>query len=135
MIRRLPRSRADSTPRSVPVHRPMAITASTGDDRETEHEREEGVAVGERPKTRRPRLYRVLMHNDDYTTQEFVVGVLTRHFEKTVTEATRIMLQVHLAGVGVAGTYTRDEAETRIARVTDEAESEGYPLLLTMEPE
>jgi ATP-dependent Clp protease adaptor protein ClpS len=66
---------------------------------------------------------------------EFVVDVLVRHFDKTATEATRIMLQVHHMGVGVAGTYMRDEAETRIAQVTLEAQQEQFPLLLTMEPE
>lgn len=108
-----------------------------GDDeaRPPEHERDEDVAVAERPKTRKPRLYRVLLHNDDFTTMEFVVEVLVRHFDKTPTEATRVMLQVHHLGVGVAGVYTRDEAETRIDRVTSEAESSGYPLLVTMEPE
>ncbi|HEX8692615.1 MAG TPA: ATP-dependent Clp protease adaptor ClpS [Longimicrobium sp.] len=105
------------------------------DDRDADPDREEGVAVRERPKTRRPSLYRVLLHNDDYTTMEFVVDTLVRYFEKTATEATRIMLQVHHLGVGVAGTYTRDEAETRIERVTTAAQSEGYPLMLTMEPE
>lgn len=98
-------------------------------------EREEGVAVQERPATRTPRLFRVLLHNDDYTTMEFVVEVLVKFFEKTTTEATRIMLQVHHAGHGVAGTYTRDEAETRVERVAAEARVQGYPLLLTVEPE
>jgi ATP-dependent Clp protease adaptor protein ClpS len=103
--------------------------------RGTETEREEGLAVAERPKTRRPPLYRVLLHNDDYTTMEFVVEILVRHFDKTATDATRVMLQVHHLGVGVAGTYTRDEAETRVERVMVEAQSAGFPLLLTMEPE
>jgi ATP-dependent Clp protease adaptor protein ClpS len=80
-------------------------------------------------------MYRVLLHNDDYTTMEFVVEVLVRHFDKSATDATRVMLQVHHLGVGVAGTYTRDEAETRIERVTVEAQAAGFPLLLTMEPE
>lgn len=97
--------------------------------------REEGVGLAERPKTRRPSLYRVLLHNDDFTTMEFVIEVLVRHFEKSATEAAKVMLQVHHVGVGVAGTYTRDEAETRIARVSDDAQAAGYPLLLTMEPE
>jgi ATP-dependent Clp protease adaptor protein ClpS len=66
---------------------------------------------------------------------EFVVEVLVRHFDLSATDATRVMLQVHHLGVGVAGTYTRDEAETRIERVTAEAEAAGFPLLLTMEPE
>jgi ATP-dependent Clp protease adaptor protein ClpS len=103
--------------------------------RPPEPEREEGIAVRERPKTRRPSMYRVLMHNDDYTTMEFVIDVLVRFFDKSATEAARIMLQVHHVGVGVAGVYTRDEAETRMERVTAAAEAEGYPLLLTMEPE
>jgi ATP-dependent Clp protease adaptor protein ClpS len=107
-----------------------------GDDgRRTGREHDEDVAVAERPKTRKPRLYRVLLHNDDFTSMEFVIEVLVRHFDKTATEATRVMLQVHHLGVGVAGVYTRDEAETRIDRVTTEAESSGYPLMLTMEPE
>jgi ATP-dependent Clp protease adaptor protein ClpS len=105
------------------------------DVRPPEHEREEDVAVAERPKSRKPRLYRVLLHNDDFTTMEFVVEVLVRHFDKTPTEATRVMLQVHHLGAGVAGVYTRDEAETRIDAVTAEAESAGFPLLVTMEPE
>lgn len=98
-------------------------------------EREEGIAVRERPATRTPRLFRVLLHNDDYTSMEFVVDVLVRFFEKTTTEATQIMLQVHHAGYGVAGSYTRDEAETRVERVAAEAKAQGYPLLLSVEPE
>lgn len=104
-----------------------------GNERETE--RREDVAVRERPAQRTPRLYRVLLHNDDYTAMEFVVDVLVRFFGKTATEASRVMLEVHHAGVGVAGVYTRDVAETRVAQVTAEARREGYPLLLTTEPE
>jgi ATP-dependent Clp protease adaptor protein ClpS len=80
-------------------------------------------------------MYRVLLHNDDFTSMEFVVDVLVRHFQKTETEATRIMLQVHHAGVGVAGVFTRDVAETLVQQVTDEAAAAGFPLLLTAEPE
>jgi ATP-dependent Clp protease adaptor protein ClpS len=80
-------------------------------------------------------MYRVLLHNDDYTTMEFVVAVLVSHFDHTVTDATRIMLQVHHAGHGVAGRYTRDEAETRAERATAQARDEGYPLMLTVEAE
>jgi ATP-dependent Clp protease adaptor protein ClpS len=98
-------------------------------------EREEGVAVRERPATRTPRHYRVLLHNDDYTTMEFVVDVLVRYFQKTATEATRVMLEVHHRGLGVAGRYTRDEAETRVAAVTDAARAAGFPLRLTLEPD
>lgn len=89
----------------------------------------------ERPRTQRPRRYQVLLHNDDFTSMEFVVRVLVEQFRKTETEANRIMLEVHLRGIGVAGVYTRDIAETRIAQVTAAACDEGFPLLLTMEPE
>ncbi|HET7233716.1 MAG TPA: ATP-dependent Clp protease adaptor ClpS [Longimicrobium sp.] len=122
-----------------PIGRPRAALPGQGDggddDRRRGREHQEDVAVAERPKTRKPRLYRVLLHNDDFTPMEFVIEVLVRHFDKSPTEATRVMLQVHHLGVGVAGVYTRDEAETRIDRVTHDAESSGYPLLLTMEPE
>lgn len=98
-------------------------------------EREEGVATKERPQTRTPRRYRVLLHNDDFTTMEFVVETLVRYFRRSVTEATQIMLEVHLKGVGVAGVYTREVSETKIAQVTSAAQEAGFPLLLTMEPE
>ena len=101
----------------------------------TDPDREGGVALEERTKTRTPRLYRVLLHNDDFTAMEFVVDVLVRHFDRTPTEAAQIMLWVHQRGIGVAGTYTRDEAETRIVSATTAAEAAGSPLLLTMEPE
>jgi ATP-dependent Clp protease adaptor protein ClpS len=113
----------------------FAAPVRAGPRRDADPDREEGVAIRERPRTRRPPMYRVLLHNDDYTSMEFVVDALVRYFEKTDTEATHIMLQVHHAGVGVAGVYTRDEAETRVERVMSAAQAEGYPLLLTLEPE
>jgi ATP-dependent Clp protease adaptor protein ClpS len=96
---------------------------------------DEGALAEVRPETRQPRRYRVLLHNDDFTTMEFVVGVLVRYFHRSETEATRIMLEVHLQGIGVAGVYPRDQAETKVAQVTAAAEGEGFPLLVTMEPE
>ena len=104
-------------------------------NRRTGTERHEETGVRERTRAETPRMYRVLLHNDDFTSMEFVVDVLVRHFQKTVTEASRIMLQVHHAGVGVAGTYTRDVAETLVDEVMAEARAEGFPLLLTAEPE
>ncbi|MEX2584356.1 MAG: ATP-dependent Clp protease adaptor ClpS [Gemmatimonadota bacterium] len=96
---------------------------------------DEGTLTKVRPDTRQPRRYKVLLHNDDFTTMHFVVAVLVRHFHKSETEATRIMLEVHMKGFGVAGLYPRDQAETKVAQVTAEAEKEGFPLLVTMEPE
>ena len=113
----------------------MVPVSRTPDAPPPRPDREEGVALEERPAVRTPRLFRVLLHNDDYTTMEFVVDVLTRFFDHDLTEATRIMLQVHYAGVGIAGRYTRDEAETRAERATAEAREHGFPLLLTVEPE
>jgi ATP-dependent Clp protease adaptor protein ClpS len=77
----------------------------------------------------------VLFHNDDFTTMEFVVEVLQRFFHKTETEALHIMLTVHKKGRAVAGVYSRDVAETKVAEVMGHARDRGYPLLLTAEPE
>jgi ATP-dependent Clp protease adaptor protein ClpS len=82
-----------------------------------------------------PRRYKVLFHNDDYTTMEFVIDALMRFFQKTPTEATHVMLTVHNKGYGVAGVYTRDIAESKVARVMDHARENGMPLLVTAEPE
>jgi ATP-dependent Clp protease adaptor protein ClpS len=112
----------------------MEIWSAAG-RRDADPEREEGLAIRERTKTRRPPMYRVLLHNDDFTAMEFVIEILMAHFEKTITEATRIMLQVHHAGIGVAGVYTRDEAETRMTIVIDAARDQGYPLQMSMEPD
>ena len=100
-----------------------------------DRDRDEEFAVEERKKTRRPRKWKVLLHNDDFTTMEYVVDVLIRHFYKPPAEATHIMLQVHQKGVGVAGIYSREVAETKVAEVTDEARANGMPLKLTTEPE
>jgi ATP-dependent Clp protease adaptor protein ClpS len=80
-------------------------------------------------------MFKVVFHNDDYTTQEFVTEVLRAYFHKTEAEASYIMLTVHRKGSAVAGVYTRDVAETKVAQVTTLARKEGMPLLLTTEPE
>ncbi len=86
-------------------------------------------------KLKRPRLYRVLLHNDDYTTREFVVLVLHHVFHLDEQSAIRIMLHVHNNGVGVAGVFTREVAETKIKKVERMAREQEFPLRLTMEPE
>ncbi len=80
-----------------------------------------------------PQRYKVLLHNDDYTTMEFVVHVLQKVFHKTEAEAMQIMLNVHKNGTGVCGIYTGEVAETKVAMVTSMARKEGYPLKCTME--
>jgi ATP-dependent Clp protease adaptor protein ClpS len=96
-----------------------------------------GVVTEQKPKKKlkRPRMYRVLVHNDDYTTREFVVDVLIGVFHHSETRATEIMLHIHYTGVGVAGVFTREVAETKIAIVERLAREREYPLRLTMEPD
>jgi ATP-dependent Clp protease adaptor protein ClpS len=100
--------------------------------------REQGdVRVVERTETKkkveRPRRYKVLLHNDDYTTMEFVVWVLQAVFNHDETTATEIMLHVHRTGLGVAGVYPRDVAETRVSQVEALAREQEFPLLCTTE--
>lgn len=86
-------------------------------------------------KVERPRLWKVLFHNDDYTTREFVVWVLRTVFHKSESDAVTIMLHVHRNGVGVAGLYPHDVAETKVKKVQELAREHEYPLLVTMDPE
>jgi ATP-dependent Clp protease adaptor protein ClpS len=80
-----------------------------------------------------PSLYRVLIHNDDFTTMDFVVFVLQTIFQRTESEAVRVMLQVHTEGVGVAGVYPYEIAEMKASKATALAQVHEYPLLFTME--
>lgn len=96
---------------------------------------DEDVAVDRRIRVHQPRRFKVILHNDNYTTMDFVVDVLMKFFHKTETEATHIMLTVHHAGHGVAGVYSRDVAETKVAQVTRYAQDSGMPLKTTAEPE
>ncbi len=95
------------------------------------------TTVQERDQTRvqQPPMYRVLLHNDDFTTKEFVVQVLVAVFHKGLAEATALMWQVHRQGMGVAGIFTREVAETKVATVTALAREAEFPLRVTMEPE
>ena len=96
---------------------------------------ERGTQTLERTETHRPRMWRVLLLNDDYTPMDFVVMVLSRYFRKAEQEAQLIMLAVHHKGQGIAGVYTKDVAETKVAQVTAHARREGHPLLVVAEPE
>ena len=97
----------------------------------------EGVATESRPDVRQdtPRMWRVLLHNDDFTTQDFVVWVLETVFHMPHAEAFAVMLHVHQAGVGVAGLFTRDVAETKVKATRQLAEQHEFPLLVTLEPD
>src|SRR5882757_5600252 len=98
-----------------------------------ETESEHGLVTETQKKVKRPPLYKVLLHNDDYTTKEFVVQILQYVFHKEQTEAVQIMLHVHKKGIGVAGVYTYEIAETKVALVEDLARQHEYPLKCTME--
>jgi ATP-dependent Clp protease adaptor protein ClpS len=100
-----------------------------------DHRREGEVAEKTRPKTEEPKLYKVLLHNDDYTTMEFVVAILESVFAKSPSEAYRIMIHVHTRGTGIAGVYPFEVAETKVALVDERAREAGHPLRCSIEPE
>jgi ATP-dependent Clp protease adaptor protein ClpS len=104
-------------------------------DPKREAEREGGVATRARPKVERPQRYKVLLFNDDYTPMEFVVAILEQVFGKGPSEATAIMLKIHNSGLGVAGVYVLELAETKVATVHRMAEERGYPLRAGTEKE
>lgn len=89
--------------------------------------------VQPRTRIKRPPMFTVLMHNDDYTTMEFVVEALIAVFHKSPTEANRIMLHIHFKGSGVCGTYPYEVAETKVAKVHDMARRAGFPLRCSLQ--
>jgi ATP-dependent Clp protease adaptor protein ClpS len=97
--------------------------------------REGAVATETRRKVARPPRFKVLLYNDDYTPMEFVVDILERIFEKSPSAATRIMLEIHNGGIGVAGVYVLEVAETKVSQVHHAAEERGYPLRAGVEKE
>ncbi|MDP2621097.1 MAG: ATP-dependent Clp protease adapter ClpS [Hyphomicrobiales bacterium] len=88
-----------------------------------------------KPKTKRPRLHKVILVNDDYTPREFVVAVLKAVFGMSEEQAYRVMITAHKRGVCVVAVYTRDIAETKATQGTEAGRRAGYPLLFTTEPE
>lgn len=94
---------------------------------------EETALAESQEKVEQPPLYKVLLHNDDYTTMEFVVWVLESVFNMGEEQAIQVMLNVHLRGSGVAGIYTYEVAETKVEKTTSLAREHEFPLLVTME--
>jgi ATP-dependent Clp protease adaptor protein ClpS len=94
---------------------------------------DDAVLTESETRLKKPPLYQVILHNDDFTTMEFVVYVLQNVFQRSETEAVRVMLQVHLEGVGVAGVYTYEIAEMKVAKVSELARANEFPLLCTIE--
>ena len=96
---------------------------------------DEAIEIKERQKVHVPSLYKVFLLNDDYTTMDFVTRILEEIFHKNPVEATQIMLHVHKNGKGLAGIFTLEIAETKIAAVEDLSSQHGFPLKCTMEKE
>ena len=99
------------------------------------YESDGDVATKKEKKTKKPKRYKVLFLNDDYTTMDFVVYLLETVFNKSPAEAAAVMLHVHKRGAGIAGVYTREIAETKVETSMNLAREEGHPLIVTMEAE
>jgi len=101
------------------------------------HRRDEegGVKTAPKSKVDKPPMYKVVFHNDNYTPMEFVVYVLETVFRHSTAAATRVMIRIHQSGVGVAGVYSREVAETKLEKTLSLAAEHGHPLQVTMEPE
>jgi ATP-dependent Clp protease adaptor protein ClpS len=110
------------------------VAGKEGEDQSPGHS---GAALAERvkPRLRKPRLYRVVMLNDDYTPMEFVVHVLESFFSMNRELATRVMLKVHTEGRAVCGVFTRDIAETKAEQINQYSRENEHPLLCQIEPE
>ncbi len=101
---------------------------------ETDKDEQSGVATIRKEKLQPPRKYKVIMHNDDYTTMEFVILVLQKYFNKSSPEAHAIMLEVHTRGFGVCGIFTYEVAESKVAKVIKYARENGHPLKCSTDP-
>lgn len=111
----------------------LQLTLSKESDDDSHYD-DGGLAVQEeKPKLKRPPLYKVVLLNDDYTPMEFVIDVLERFFYMDREKATRVMLAVHTQGKGVCGVYSRDVAETKAAQVNQYSRDNEHPLMCEIE--
>lgn len=117
----------------------VSVTERSGPDKPRRND-DDGTTTVVKPKSeektrlQKPKLWKVLLHNDNYTTRDFVVFLLQTVFGKAEAEAVRIMLHVHNNGIGVAGIYSYEVAETKVETVISLAQQNEYPLMCTMEP-
>ena len=93
------------------------------------------IVLEERPKLKKPPLYKVIMLNDDYTPMEFVIEMLQTYFSKSQEQATEIMLHIHQKGIGICGLYTYEIAESKATQVLDKARKNQHPLQIKLEKE
>lgn len=105
------------------------------DDQNPENIENSEILVSEEVSIETPKMFKVVMLNDDYTPMDFVVNVLESIFERNHTEAMKIMLEVHQNGHATAGVYPKSIAETKVVETTREAKSQQYPLQCKMETE
>ena len=106
---------------------------SEDNDKELRRSGDQSTEVLVRKRLKRPKMFRVIFHNDDYTTRDFVVMVLMQYFHKSHSESTTLMLQIHTQGKGIAGLYPRDIAESKKVQVETLAREYEMPLRLTLE--
>ncbi len=93
------------------------------------------IVLEEKPKSKKPPLYKVIMLNDDYTPMEFVIEMLQTYFSKSQEQATEIMLHIHQKGIGICGLYTYEIAESKATQVLDKARKNQHPLQIKLEKE
>jgi ATP-dependent Clp protease adaptor protein ClpS len=105
----------------------------SGSHRDDRFDHEEAGSVAVAKKLKDPDRYAVLLHNDDYTSMDFVVGVICSVFHKTLEQAAAIMMSVHKQGIGQCGIFTREIAEAKVQQVRCKAQEAGFPLKCTME--
>ncbi len=101
-----------------------------------DHDHDHGLSIvvqESRPKLKKPPLYKVLLHNDDYTPMEFVVELLMKFFRMPQPKAEQVMIHVHTRGIGVCGIFPREIAETKVAQVMGYAKEYQHPLQCTMD--
>jgi ATP-dependent Clp protease adaptor protein ClpS len=116
-------------------NQPSSRTAMPQWEDEDDNGRDGAVLTESKQKVKKPPLFKVLLHNDDYTTMDFVVAVLRSVFNKAELDAYKIMMAVHQQGIGVAGVYTYEIAEAKVDKVIQLARDKEFPLLCTMEEE
>ena len=93
------------------------------------------IVLEEKPKLKKPPLYKVIMLNDDYTPMQFVIEMLQTYFSKSQEQATEIMLHIHQKGIGICGLYTYEIAESKATQVLDKARKNQHPLQIKLEKE
>lgn len=103
-------------------------------DNQNDDDQQTGTITVVKTELSRPKMFKVLMHNDDYTTMEFVIAVLKKFFNKTDDQAHDIMMKVHLEGLGICGIYTYEIAESKSEKVNKYSRDHGHPLTTSFEP-